>query len=140
MKFSMIFLPNLIKIRRIKSYNNMKKLIIVFKTLNKELFAIFANNLVISLQNALTEKNQLIINKKVKLKSYVIYVNNQDIQHPNVRLKTVSINRKVKLKLYAIYVNNQDIQHPNVQLKTGSFKIKDAQDITQLIQAMHKKI
>jgi len=79
MKFSMIFLPNLIKIRRIKSYNNMKKLIIVFKTLNKELFAIFANNLVISLQNALTEKNQLIINKKVKLKSYVIYVNNQDI-------------------------------------------------------------
>ena len=140
MKFSMIFLPNLLKIRRIKSYNNMKKLIIVFKTLNKELFAIFANNLVISLQNALTEKNQLIINKKVKLKSYVIYVNNQDIQHPNVRLKTVSINRKVKLKLYAIYVNNQDIQHPNVQLKTGSFKIKDAQDITQLIQAMHKKI
>ena len=140
MKFSMIFLPNLIKIRRIKSYNNMKKLIIVFKTLNKELFAIFAENLVISLQNALTEKNQLIINKKVKLKSYVIYVNNQDIQHPNVRLKTVSINRKVKLKLYAIYVNNQDIQHPNVQLKTGSFKIKDAQDITQLIQAMHKKI
>ena len=79
MKFSMIFLPNLIKIRRIKSYNNMKKLIIVFKTLNKELFAIFAENLVISLQNALTEKNQLIINKKVKLKSYVIYVNNQDI-------------------------------------------------------------
>ena len=140
MKFSMIFLPNLLKIRRIKSYNNMKKLIIVFKTLNKELFAIFANNLVISLQNALTEKNQLIINKKVKLKSYVIYVNNQDIQHPNVRPKTVSINRKVKLKLYAIYVNNQDIQHPNVQLKTGSFKIKDAQDITQLIQAMHKKV
>ena len=79
MKFSMIFLPNLLKIRRIKSYNNMKKLIIVFKTLNKELFAIFANNLVISLQNALTGKNQLIINKKVKLKSYVIYVNNQDI-------------------------------------------------------------
>ena len=140
MKFSMIFLPNLLKIRRIKSYNNMKKLIIVFKTLNKELFAIFANNLVISLQNALTGKNQLIINKKVKLKSYVIYVNNQDIQHPNVRPKTVSINRKVKLKLYAIYVNNQDIQHPNVQLKTGSFKIKDAQDITQLIQAMHKKV
>ena len=136
----MILLPNLNKIRRIKSYNNMKKLIIVFKTLNKELFAIFAENLVISLQNALTEKNQLIINKKVKLKSYVIYVNNQDIQHPNVRPKTVSINRKVKLKLYAIYVNNQDIQHPNVQLKTGSFKIKDAQDITQLIQAMHKKI
>ena len=136
----MILLPNLNKIRRIKSYNNMKKLIIVFKTLNKELFAIFANNLVISLQNALTEKNQLIINKKVKLKSYVIYVNNQDIQHPNVRLKTVSINRKVKLKLYAIYVNNQDIQHPNVQLKTGSFKIKDARVITQLILAMHKKV
>ena len=140
MKFSMIFLPNLLKIRRIKSYNNMKKLIIVFKTLNKELFAIFANNLVISLQNALTGKNQLIINKKVKLKSYVIYVNNQDIQHPNVRPKTVSINRKVKLKLYAIYVNNQDIQHPNVQLKTGSFKIKDARVITQLILAMHKKV
>ena len=79
MKFSMIFLPNLIKIRRIKSYNNMKKLIIVFKTLNKELFAIFVENLVISLRNALTGKNQLIINKKVKLKSYVIYVNNQDI-------------------------------------------------------------
>ena len=136
----MILLPNLNKIRRIKSYNNMKKLIIVFKTLNKELFAIFVENLVISLRNALTGKNQLIINKKVKLKSYVIYVNNQDIQHPNVRLKTVSINRKVKLKLYAIYVNNQDIQHPNVQLKTGSFKIKDARVITQLILAMHKKV
>ena len=75
----MILLPNLNKIRRIKSYNNMKKLIIVFKTLNKELFAIFVENLVISLRNALTGKNQLIINKKVKLKSYVIYVNNQDI-------------------------------------------------------------
>ena len=136
----MILLPNLNKIRRIKSYNNMKKLIIVFKTLNKELFAIFVENLVISLRNALTGKNQLIINKKVKLKSYVIYVNNQDIQHPNVRPKTVSINRKVKLKLYAIYVNNQDIQHPNVQLKTGSFKIKDARVITQLILAMHKKV
>ena len=136
----MILLPNLNKIRRIKSYNNMKKIIIVFKTLNKELFAIFVENLVISLRNALTGKNQLIINKKVKLKSYVIYVNNQDIQHPNVRPKTVSINRKVKLKLYAIYVNNQDIQHPNVQLKTGSFKIKDARVITQLILAMHKKV
>ena len=75
----MILLPNLNKIRRIKSYNNMKKIIIVFKTLNKELFAIFVENLVISLRNALTGKNQLIINKKVKLKSYVIYVNNQDI-------------------------------------------------------------
>ena len=136
----MILLPNLNKIRRIKSYNNMKKIIIVFKTLNKELFAIFVENLVISLRNALTGKNQLIINKKVKLKSYVIYVNNQDIQHPNVRPKTVSINRKVKLKLYAIYVNNQDIQHPNVQRKTGSFKIKDARVITQLILAMHKKV
>ena len=136
----MILLPNLNKIRRIKSYNNMKKIIIVFKTLNKELFAIFVENLVISLRNALTGKNQLIINKKVKLKSYVIYVNNQDIQHPNVRPKTVIINRKVKLKLYAIYVNNQDIQHPNVQLKTGSFKIKDARVITQLILAMHKKV
>ena len=79
MKFSMIFLLNLSKIRRIKSYNNMKKLIIVVKTLNKELFALFAENLVISLQNALTGKNQLIINKKVKLKSYVIYVKHQDI-------------------------------------------------------------
>ena len=75
----MILLPNLNKIRRIKSYNNIKKIIIVFKTLNNELFAIFVENLVISLRNALTGKNQLIINKKVKLKSYVIYVNNQDI-------------------------------------------------------------
>ena len=75
----MILLPNLNKIRRIKSYNNMKKIIIVFKTLNKELFAIFVENLVISLRNALTGKNQLIINKKVKLKLYALYVNNQDI-------------------------------------------------------------
>ena len=68
------------KTLQISNYiSNMKKIIIVFKTLNKELFAIFVENLVISLRNALTGKNQLIINKKVKLKSYVIYVNNQDI-------------------------------------------------------------
>ena len=57
---------------------NKKKVLIIFKILKKELFVIYANNLVILLQDALIGKAHLNINKEVNLKSYAIYVNNQD--------------------------------------------------------------
>ena len=92
---------------------NKKKVLIIFKILKKELFVIYANNLVILLQDVLIGKTPLNINKEVNLKSYVIYVNNQDTQHLNVRIK---VNFKIKnvqapkilnTTLYAINVSNQ---------------------------------